>query len=113
MAGRVPQSAGGHGPKRRRAWSSVKTGCRRKKVTWYKKGAREEELTAASFVGPVGTVSDEVTLWVQLDDALPTVTGEGVVGTRAWQQATETHVQTPLCVQTVWKSWTDALWPTQ
>lgn len=54
--------------------------------------SREGELTAASFVGPVGTVADEVALWVQLGDALPAVAREGAVWTRGCPQATETHL---------------------
>lgn len=43
---------------------------------------KKKKLTAVSFVGAVGTVSDEVALWVELGETLPTVAGEGAVWTR-------------------------------
>lgn len=61
---------------------------------------RKTKLTAASFVGAVGTVSDEVALGVQLGEALATVAGEGAVWTHG-------------CKRTQEKTHFDALWPTQ
>lgn len=57
-------------------------------------------LTAVSFVGAVGTVSDEVALGVQLGEALPAVAGEGAVWTHG-------------CKRTQEKTHLDALGPTQ